>query len=128
VNPGITPATVCPFLNFNINDQLGRFNLHNGGTQDAGMLNEKWEGLALVPVGNGDASEYFLFASSDNDFITQNGTSTVKLKSLLPANSEIPGAMNFGKITFADPSGFNLDNQMLVFKVTLPKYSAPLEA
>jgi hypothetical protein len=34
--------------------------------------------------------------------------------------------MNFGKIPFADPSGFNLDNQMLVFKITLPKGSTPL--
>lgn len=73
LNADITPATVCPFLDFNINAQLNRFGLHNGGPQDGGLLNEKWEGIALVPVKGGDADEYFLFASSDNDFITQNG-------------------------------------------------------
>jgi hypothetical protein len=78
VNSGITPATVCPFLDFNINEQLNRFSLHNGGTQDAGMLNEKWEGLALVPAINGNDNEYFMFASSDNDFISQNGMSALK--------------------------------------------------
>ena len=28
--------------------------------------------------------------------------------------------MNGGKLPYADESGFNLDNQVLVFKVTLP--------
>ncbi|KAI5460795.1 outer membrane autotransporter [Mariannaea sp. PMI_226] len=114
LNSGIKPATVCPFLDFNINDQLNRFGLHNGGSQDGALLNEKWEGLALVPVdrsdyhGHSDGDEYFLFAASDNDFICQNGF------------------MNFGRIPFADTSGFDLDNQVLVFRITLPKGSKPL--
>lgn len=64
-----------------MNSQLNRFGLHNGGDQDAGLLNEKWEGLALVPVNNDlekkrdDKDEYFLFVVSDNDFITQDGES-----------------------------------------------------
>ena len=72
---GMTPATYCSFLDYNVNAQLNRFGLHNGGAQDAGLLNEKWESLALVPVdGNeGDDGEFFLFSLSDNDFITQNG-------------------------------------------------------
>lgn len=69
---------MCPFIDFNNNDQLSRFGLHNGGAQDSSLLNEKWEGLALVPVDGGAGAdsndEYFLFASSDNDFISQNGT------------------------------------------------------
>lgn len=75
----ITPVTYCSWLDFNVNSQLGKFGLHNGGEQDEGLLNEKWEGLALVPVsddeedGGGGGKEYFLFASSDNDFITQDG-------------------------------------------------------
>lgn len=79
LNADITPATVCPFIDFNINAQLNRFGLHNGGPQDGGLLNEKWEGIALVPVKGESgadkhaADEYFLFAASDNDFITQNG-------------------------------------------------------
>lgn len=82
LNDDIVPATVCPFLDFNINSQLNRFGMHNGGSQDGALLNEKWEGIALVPVdrkdrtGKSDGDEYFLFASSDNDFVTQNGTSS----------------------------------------------------
>ncbi|KID93094.1 outer membrane autotransporter [Metarhizium guizhouense ARSEF 977] len=100
-------STVCPLVDFNVKAQLSRFGLHNGGSRDGGLLNEKWEGIALVPVEN-DGEEYFLFASSDNDFITQNGF------------------INFGKTRFMDKSGLNLDNQMLVFKITLPKGSRPL--
>lgn len=79
---GITPAKLCPFVNFNINDQLRRFDLNNGPPQDPNhLLNEKWESLALLPA-NGDGKdkkdskdEYYLISVSDNDFITQNGTS-----------------------------------------------------
>ena len=75
VNSDVVAATVCPFLDFNINSELNRFGLHNGGDQDAGLLNEKWESIALVPVDGEDGAndEYLLFSASDNDFITQNG-------------------------------------------------------
>jgi hypothetical protein len=60
-----------------VNSQLNRFGVHNGGEQDAWLLNEKWESLALLPVNLDDSKEnedeYFLFSFSDNDFITQNG-------------------------------------------------------
>ena len=74
--PSIVPAKYCPWLDFNVNSQLNRFGVHNGGSQDRGLLNEKWESLALLPVnldGQGDEDEYFFFSFSDNDFITQNG-------------------------------------------------------
>ncbi|KAF7181960.1 hypothetical protein CNMCM7691_001348 [Aspergillus felis] len=107
LDSGITPAEYCPFLDFNVNSELAKFGLHNGGAQDAGLLNEKWESLALVPVdprGHKDkhskkTREYFLFSFSDNDFITQDGR------------------MNFGRFKYADESGYNLDNQALVFRV-----------
>lgn len=88
LNANITVATYCPFLDYNVNAQLNRFGVHNGGSQDNGLLNEKWESLALVPVTPGtNDGEYFLFSMSDNDFITQNGTiisssSTQKTSSL----------------------------------------------
>jgi hypothetical protein len=114
LDPTITPAAYYSWLDFNVNSQLNRFGLHNGGAQDSGLLNEKWESLALVPVNPksgwadwstntvSDDGEYFLFSLSDNDFITQNGF------------------MNGGKLPYADESGFNLDNQALVFKVSIP--------
>jgi hypothetical protein len=78
LKPGIKPALYCPFLDFNVNSELGKFGLHNGGAQDVGLLNEKWEGLALAPLDGKDGKdgEWFLFSFSDNDFITQNGMPT----------------------------------------------------
>lgn len=35
---GVTAATYCGWLDFNVNAQLGRFGLHNGGEADAGLL------------------------------------------------------------------------------------------
>lgn len=93
---GITPATFCPYIDYNINTELGKFKtaegdaVHNGAPVNFGLLNEKWEALALVPVypelkrrgkGKGKTSkacaaaedEYYLITLSDNDFITNNG-------------------------------------------------------
>ncbi|KAI1610226.1 3-phytase [Exophiala viscosa] len=110
----VIPATYCSWLDFNVNSQLNRFGLHNGGAQNSSLLNEKWESIAMVPV-NPSASlckdgytksdgEYFIFSLSDNDFITQNGF------------------MDGGKFPYADASGYSLDNQVLVFKVKVPTY------
>ncbi|KAG9229311.1 esterase-like activity of phytase-domain-containing protein, partial [Amylocarpus encephaloides] len=106
---GITPAEYCPFIDLNLNSQLNRFGLHNGGAQDATLLNEKWESLGIVPVDGliGDDDEWFVFSVSDNDFITQNGF------------------MNSGELTYKDGSGFNIDTQALVFKIKLPEHSRP---
>ncbi|KAL2129231.1 hypothetical protein VTI74DRAFT_8060 [Chaetomium olivicolor] len=115
---GVTPAEYCPFIDYNINSELNKFKtaegdvIHNGSPVNLGLLNEKWESLALVPAGSGcrDKDEYYLFTLSDNDFITDNGYA------------------NFGKVRFTDDSATVpfLDSQALVFKVTLPKGSKPL--
>ena len=75
LNSGIKAAEYCTFLDYNVNSELGKFGLHNGGAQDQFLLNEKWESLAMVPVdgGEGKDGEWFLFSLSDNDFITQDG-------------------------------------------------------
>lgn len=80
LDSNITPAEYCPFLDYNVNSELAKFGLHNGGPSDRGLLNEKWESLALVPVDTASSGarrvggrEYFLFSFSDNDFITQDG-------------------------------------------------------
>ena len=76
----IVPAKYCEWLSYNVNSQLNRFGVRNGGKQDASLLNEKWESLALAPVDKaftssvkGEGKEYYLISFSDNDFITQNG-------------------------------------------------------
>lgn len=103
LDPSVTPAEYCSFIDFNIAAQLARFGLVNGGPDNGvpGLLNEKWEGLSLVPVAGGSENEHYLFASSDNDFITQNGH------------------YNFGRGTYRDASGFDLESQTLVFKVSI---------
>ncbi|KAE8407208.1 esterase-like activity of phytase-domain-containing protein [Aspergillus pseudonomiae] len=104
LNDGLTPVEYCSFLDYNVESELAKFGLHNGGSQDALLLNEKWESFALVPVEpeqrrRGSKNEYFLFSFSDNDFMTQDGH------------------MNFGRYKYADESGYNIDNQVLVFRV-----------
>ena len=96
-----------------MNSQLNRFGVRNGGAQDANLLNEKWESFAIAPVDGayetkGEGKEYYLISFSDNDFITQNGY------------------IDFGKQAYKDSSGYNLDSQVLVFKVRLPKGAKPL--
>lgn len=119
---GINAAKYCTFIDYNDNAQLSQFGLHNGGKNDYGLLNEKWESFALAPVkpkkqgqwsdwssaSSDDDDEYYLFSLSDNDFITQNGY------------------MNGGALPYADESGISLLNQALVFKVRLPKGAMPL--
>lgn len=109
LNSSITPATYCAFLDYNVNAQLNRFGLHNGGAQDVGLLNEKWESLALVPIDGDEGSdgEWFLLSFSDNDFITQDGR------------------LDHGTFGYQDASGYDLDNQVLAFHISLPSGSTP---
>ena len=148
LNTNVRAAEYCPFLDFNVNSQLNRFGVHNGGPQDAGLLNEKWESLALAPVDGkkGKDGEWFLFSLSDNDFITQNGgfpssasclrapPSTILFSSSRQAEGQkvleadhqaMAGYLNGGKYTYKDSSGYNLDNQALVFQIKLPKGADP---
>ncbi|KAF3062240.1 hypothetical protein GL218_03000 [Daldinia childiae] len=98
----ITVAKYCSFLDFNVNAQLNRFGIHNGGDQDQYLLNEKWESIGKVPVDPSVSNgEFFVFSLSDNDFITQKGF------------------MNGGKLPYSDESGYSLDSQALVFKVRI---------
>lgn len=74
LNPAITPAAYHPFLDINNNAELARFGLTNGPASGLDNLSEKWEGLALLPALDPDASnDYFLFIANDNDFLTTNG-------------------------------------------------------
>jgi hypothetical protein len=128
---GVIPAAYCPWLSYNNNEQLGKFGAHNGGAQDAGLLNEKWESFALGRVDRkyrtkGEGEEYYLISFADNDFITQNGTSSCFQLWDIFTNGRCLGYINSGKQQYADSSGFNLDTQILVFKVRLPKGADPL--
>jgi hypothetical protein len=84
LKPGIVPAKVCSFIDYNLNKELNKFTtqngdvVHNGAPINVGLLNEKWESFALVPVneekgGCDIKDEYYLITISDNDFVTNNG-------------------------------------------------------
>jgi len=98
----ITPATYISFVNYIDDVQLARFGLHNGGEENSTLVNEKWESFALAPVDDpAFPDDYFLFTASDNDFLTEDG-----IMLGVPYNA-----------------GVNVDNQFLVFQVTLPTVS-----
>jgi len=62
-----------------------------------------------VPVDGlfGADGEWFVFSLSDDDFITQDRH------------------LDGGKFNYSDDSGNNLDNQALVFRVSLPVSQGP---
>ncbi|THV00288.1 hypothetical protein K435DRAFT_719132 [Dendrothele bispora CBS 962.96] len=99
LDKSITPAEYVEFVSFIDDDQLARFGLHNDDPDDQTLLDAKWESLALAPVGDPDfPNDYFLFTFADNDFLTTNG------------------------ISVGQPydAGIDVDNQVLVFRLTLP--------
>jgi hypothetical protein len=106
LSSGVTPAAYQKFLDINDNAQLNKFNLHNGAPSNANDLYEKWESIAVAPVGDRNApNDYFLFVGSDNDFITQQGHMVGQ--------------------SYQDATGANVDTLVLVYRVTLPTYVAP---
>lgn len=57
------------------NIELAKFGLNiNAAPGDINTLSEKWEAMALVPVGDASTpNDYFLFVGNDNDFQSASG-------------------------------------------------------
>ncbi|PPQ92636.1 hypothetical protein CVT25_007715 [Psilocybe cyanescens] len=105
VSPGgvldssIVPAQYVSFVSLIDPVQLARFGLHNGKPADQTLIDGKWESLALAPVNDPQfPDDYFLFTAADNDFLSTQGVSLG-----VPFNA-----------------GIDVDNQFMVFRVTLP--------
>ncbi|KAJ6496211.1 esterase-like activity of phytase-domain-containing protein [Mycena sanguinolenta] len=98
LDESITPATYVSFVDYADSVQLARFGLHNGDPDDNTLLDAKWESLALAPVSDNAPNDFFLFTASDNDFLSTQG------------------------VSLGQPydAGEDVDNQFLVFRVTLP--------
>lgn len=130
VDAGIQAADYCTFLDYSVNAQLGSFGFHNGVAQDATLLDEKWESLAMVTVGrnDGEDGEWSVFSLSDEDFITQDGKCSCFSHSFLlwriRANT-LPGQLNLDKYAYRDAGGFNIDDQALIFQVQLLTNASP---
>ncbi|KAJ6528663.1 esterase-like activity of phytase-domain-containing protein [Mycena vulgaris] len=102
LSKSIVPATYVSFVDFADVTQIERFGLHNGDPDDNTLLDEKWESLALAPVGTSAPDDFFLFMASDNDFLSRQGIS----------------------LGVPYDAGEDLDNQFMVFRVTLPGAAA----
>ncbi|ESK92500.1 membrane autotransporter barrel domain protein [Moniliophthora roreri MCA 2997] len=99
LDKSITPATYISFVDYIDEDQLARFGLHNGGDDDETLIVGKWESLALAPAGDpAFPNDYFLFTAADNDFLSTHGVS----------------------LGIPFDAGKDVDNQMFVFRLTLP--------
>ncbi|KAF9002928.1 esterase-like activity of phytase-domain-containing protein [Cyathus striatus] len=99
LDKSITPATYVSFVNFLDSTQLARFGLHNGSPDDETLIDAKWESLALAPVNDPSLpNDYFLFTASDNDFLSTHGVS----------------------LGVPFDAGIDVDNEFLVFQLTLP--------
>ena len=120
LDSSITPTAYQTFVQYVNSTQLARFGLHNGGVLDQQLIAAKWEALAIAPAYDRNAKDdYFLFTlvrnypitlqrifggesddfwQADNDFLTTEGVAIGK----------------------AYNAGMNVDNQVLVWRVTLP--------
>lgn len=104
LNKDVKAAKVTPWVDILDDAQLARFGIHNGDTDptfDVSLLNSKWESIAFASVQDpAFPNDYFLFSFSDNDFVTQNGFQAGQ--------------------AYSDPNSYTLDNQALVWRVTVP--------
>ncbi|EIW65453.1 hypothetical protein TREMEDRAFT_36273 [Tremella mesenterica DSM 1558] len=105
LDDGLVAMQPTEFIDLLDDTQLNRFGLCNNCDFSVNLINSKWESIALASVEDPDyPNDYFLFSWSDNDFMSLNG-------------HDVTG-------DFSDPycveHGYSLDNQALVWRVTLP--------
>ncbi len=72
--PGVNAAAAAEIINMLEPTDLAKFGLNkNTVAPDANTLNEKMEGMALVPdLSTPQANDFFLFLANDNDFQSSN--------------------------------------------------------
>lgn len=70
LSPGINPAATAEIINMLNPADLAKFGFNtNTNPSDTNTLNEKMEGMALVPdLSTTQANDFFLFVANDNDF------------------------------------------------------------
>lgn len=70
LNPSVNAAAAAEVVNLLQPDDLAKFGLNtNTNPSNTNTLNEKMEGMALVPdLSTPAANDFFLFVANDNDF------------------------------------------------------------
>lgn len=118
LDSSITPAVYIPFVDFINSTQLARFGLHNGDPTDPTLIDAKWESLALAPCEDpANPNDYFLFTAVSCRILTSIYTE-LTLLSLQSDNDFLSEQGVFDGQPFN--AGMNVDNQFMVFRVTLP--------
>lgn len=71
---GIVPAASEEVINMLAAADLAKFGFNtNNTTPSSTTINEKWEGMSLVPdLSTPEANDFFLFVANDNDFQSSN--------------------------------------------------------
>lgn len=74
LNPAIKAAASTEVVNMLAPADLEKFGFNtNNTTPDSNTINEKWEGMSLVPDVSTEApNDFFLFVANDNDFQASN--------------------------------------------------------
>ena len=79
LNPGVNAAATAEVINMLQQDDLDKFGLNLNMNKvpalraDSNTLNEKIEGMALVPdLSTEETNDFFLFVANDNDFQSSN--------------------------------------------------------
>ncbi|GAA5131530.1 lamin tail domain-containing protein [Luteolibacter yonseiensis] len=73
LRPEIKAAATAEVINMLQQDDLGKFGLNTTIPANANTLNEKIEGMALVPdLSTEQQNDFFLFVGNDNDFQSPN--------------------------------------------------------
>jgi hypothetical protein len=74
LNPAIVPAASEAVVNMLAPADLAKFGFNtNNSAPDSNTINEKWEGMALVPdLSTPAPDDFFLFIANDNDFQSSN--------------------------------------------------------
>jgi hypothetical protein len=74
LNPAIVPAASEEVINMLAPDDLAKFGFNtNNAAPSSTTINEKWEGMSLVPdLSTPAANDFFLFVANDNDFQSSN--------------------------------------------------------
>ncbi|MDB5437941.1 MAG: autotransporter outer rane beta-barrel protein [Caulobacteraceae bacterium] len=113
----ITPMQQTEVVNMLNTTQLSKFGINtttNPSTQFT--LSEKWEAMGLLPaLDEAHPQDYFLLLGNDNDFVSANAT-VVDDPTTIVANTSLTNP--------AAGTGVN-DNQMMVYRLTLPTYIDP---
>ena len=102
--PGVATTPRSDLIDLLDLAQLSKFGLNTNAVYDQSTVSEKWEGLALFPVGEPEnPDDFFLLVGNDNDFKATN----VWHNGVIVGTNDVP-----------------VDSMVLAYRVTLPGFGS----